>query len=280
MAFDTATQTIYVSSTYKKKIVSISKDGTVKDFIKEGQDEIKSVIGMAVDKNRNSLWAVSSEASQVLPLKEPGPGQWRSSVYQYDLANGKFIKKYLLNKDSVFLNDIAVAADGTVYATESVKNAVYRIAPGDDNLRLFVELGPFNFINGICFTDKPGYLFVSSTEGIISIDLFAKSFTLVPSVPGIDHRDIDGLSFTGGYFIGHQSTKVSRFYLSAGRDSIRHSDTLNSGKEFDGSTTGEIGNGHYYFIVNSQIQSGVDYKKQTIKPLDSLANIIIRRIKL
>lgn len=280
LAFDTATATIYVSSTYKKKIISISQKGIVKDFIGEGQDDIKSVVGMAVDRSRNSLWAVSSEANQVLPLKNPGPGQWRSSVYQYDLASRKLIKKYLLNKDSVFLNDITVTADGTVYATESVKNAVYRITPGDDSLRLFVELRPFNFINGICFTDKPGFLFVSSAEGIVSINLSSKNFLLFPSAPGIDYRDIDGLSFTNGYFIGHQSTRVSRFYITASRDSISHSDTLNSGKEFDGSTTGEIGNGHYYFIVNSQIQSGVDYKKQSIKPLDSLSNIIIRKIKL
>ncbi len=280
LAFDTATQTIYVSSTYKKKIISISQEGNVKDFISEAQDDIKSVVGMEVDGKRNCLWAVSSEANEVLPLKNPSEAQWRSSVYQFNLSNGKLIQKYQLQKDSAFLNDITVGDDGTVFVTESVGNAVYCIEPGSDSLRLFIELNPFHFINGICFTDKPGYLFVSSTEGIISIDLFAKSFSLVPSVPGIDHRDIDGLSFTGGYFIGHQSTKVSRFYLSADRDSIRHSDTLNSGKEFDGSTTGEIGNGYYYFIVNSQIQSGVDYEKQTIKPLDSLANIIIRKIKL
>jgi hypothetical protein len=88
------------------------------------------------------------------------------------------------------------------------------------------------------------------------------------------------LAFTGNYFIAHQSSIISRVNLSPGRDSIIKADTLNGGKEFDGSTTGEVSGDHYYFIVNSQIQSGVDYKNRRIKPLDSLADIIIRKIKL
>jgi len=280
VAYDTATQTIYISSTYKRKIVSISPDGTIRDFIRSGQDDIKSVIGMEVDHPRKSLWVISSEAKSVLPLLEPGTRQWWSSVYQFNLADGKLIKKYLLGMDSVFLNDLTVARDGTVYATESVQNGIYRIIPGEDSLRLLVRPDPYTFINGICRSDKNGYLFVSSTEGIIAVDLATKACTLLPVSPGVNTGEIDGLSFTGGYFIGHQSGKVCRFYLSKSGDRITGMDTLNSGKEFDSSTTGETGNGYYYFIVNSQIQSGVDYRNQAIKPPDSLEQIIIRRLKL
>ncbi len=282
VAFDPATETIYVSSTYKRKIVSINKDGTVSDFIKEGQNNIKSVIGMEVESRTNSLWVISSEANDVLPLKDPGTDQWRSSVYQFNLADGKLRKMYPLNKDSVFLNDITVGADGTVYATESVQNAIYKIAPGEDSLQLLLQLKPYTFINGICLTPKSGWLFTSSTEGIIAVDLDSKKYSLLASSPGADHRDIDGLSFgiTGRYFIGHQSTKICRFRINGTMDSIITTETLDTGKEFDGSTTGKIGKGHYYFIVNSQIQSGVDYGQKQIKPPDSLENIIIRKIKL
>lgn len=280
IAFDTATETIYVSSTYKRKIICIDKNGKVSDFISEGQEDIKSVIGMEVDSRTNSLWVVSSEAKEVLPLKQPGTRQWWSSVYQFNLASGKLIKKYFLKKDSIFLNDITVGKEGTVYVTESVQNAVYKISPGEDSLQLFVKLKPYSFINGICFAGKPGWLFTSSTEGIISINLATKEYSLIAAAANVNPGDIDGLSFADNYFIGHQSTKVCRFYLTTPGDSINRSDTLSYGKEFDGSTTGEIGNGSYYFIVNSQIQSGIDYKKQEIKPTDSLENIIIRKQKL
>jgi hypothetical protein len=278
VAFDKNSGTIYISSTYKKKIVSIDKDGNIKDFITEGQDDIKSVIGMEVDNRTGSLWAVSSEANDVLPLKDPGPAQWRSSVYQFSLDGGKLIKKYVLDKDSVFLNDLAVADDGSVYVTESVKAVVYRIAAGSDSLVPFIQAKDYGFINGICFGNKPGHLSVATMKGIIDIDLATKNFSLIPSATGIDHSDIDGLAFTHGYFIGHQSTKVCRFYVS--QDSITGVDILDGGEGFDSSTTGEIGKGYYYFIVNSQVQSGFDLEKKIIKPMDSLENSIIRKIKL
>ncbi len=280
VAFDPATGKIYISSTYKRKVISISPEGEVADFIREGQDNIRSVIGMEVDKKRNCLWAISSEAKEVLPLKEPGDRQWWSSVYQYDLQNNKLMKQYPLNRDSVFLNDITVADDGTVYATETRNAAIYQIKPGDDTLSLFLRLPSYSFVNGICFADDPQQLFVTCEEGIVSIDLPAKRYSLLPVKDSNKALSIDGLSFTSGYFMGHQSSKVCRFYLSPGKDSIIKVDTLSTGNEFDSSTTGEKGEGHYYFIVNSQIRSGIDYEKQEIKPLDSLENIIIRKIKL
>ena len=281
VAFDVATQTIYVSSTYKRKIISIDKDGKVSDFINESQDDIKSVIGMEVDEKTNSLWAVSCEALDVLPLINPGQRQWWSSVYQFNLKDGKLVKRYDLNKDSVFLNDLTVANDGTVYITESIQRGVYIIKPGADSLELFLEIRPpYQFINGICFTDKPGSLFVASTEGIIKIDLSTKQYSLLSETSALKALDIDGLSFKDNYFIAHQSNAVTRFYLSPARDSIIKADTLNSGKEFNASTTGEVSSSHYYFIVNSQIQSGIDYANKRLKPIDSLTNIIIRKIKL
>jgi sugar lactone lactonase YvrE len=278
VAFDTATQTIYVSSTYKRKIIAIDPSGNVKDFISEAQDDIKSVIGMEVDNRTNSLWAVSSEALDVLPLIDPGPMQWRSSVYQFNLADGRLKNKFILERDSVFLNDITVGPDGTVYITESVQNGLYRIGPGEDSMRLFMDMKPYHFINGICFADNR--LFVCSTEGILAVDIPGKQYRLLNSAARVDHGDIDGLSFNGKYFIGHQSTKIMRFEPNAAMDSIVRSDTLNSGKDFDASTTGEIGNNYYYFIVNSQIQSGIDFSKKQVKPLDSLDPIIIRKLRL
>jgi hypothetical protein len=145
---------------------------------------------------------------------------------------------------------------------------------------LFLEIKEHQFINGITFTDKPGILFVASVDGIIRIDLSTKQYLLLPETSLLKSKDIDGLSFWGNYFIAHQSSAVVRFYLSPDRSSIVKADTLNAGKEFNSSTTGEVSGGNYYFIVNSQIQSGVDYTNKKIRPIDSLSNIIIRKIKL
>ena len=280
VAFDATTQTIYISSTYKQKIVAIDKNGKPTDFVKEAQDDIKSVIGMEVDEKRNCLWAVSCDAADVLPLKHGGKNNWTSSIYQFDLKDGKLIKQYLLNKDSVFLNDLTVADDGTVYITESVQKGVYVLKPGSDSLQLLLTIKEPAFINGICFADKPGILFVASTDGIHKIDLATEQYSLLPETSSIKAVDIDGLSFWDNYFIGHQSDAITQFYLSPARDSIIRASTLSTGKEFDASTTGEVSGGNYYFIVNSQIQTGIDFTNKKVKPLDSLSHIIIRKVKL
>jgi hypothetical protein len=198
-------------------------------------------------------------------------------VYRFSLQDGQLIRKYPLGKDSVFLNDITVGPDGTVYVTESVQNSIYQILPGSDSLELFASLSPYHFINGICFSSLHDRLFVSSTEGILSVGLADRKPVLLSSPAGADQRDIDGLSFVNNYFIGHQGNKVCRFYTNVECDRVLRADTLDTGKEFDGSTTGETGNGFYYFIVNSQIQSGIDYGQKRIKHADSLEYTLIRR---
>ena len=82
----------------------------------------------------------------------------------------------------------------------------------------------------------------------------------------MDAKDIDGLAMYNHVLIGHQSTKVSKFHLNATGDAITKVEVLDSGPEFDSSTTGELDDdGNYYFIVNSQIRSGIDTVKKTIK---------------
>lgn len=280
LTVDDSTGTIYVSSTYKRKIIAIDNKGKVRDFIPEASGDIKSVIGMEADSKRGLLWAISSEAAEVLPLKSPGNLQWRSSVYCFNLRDGKLLKQYPLNRDSVFLNDLVLSSDGRVFATETRNNGIYMIPYGGDSLELWLRPGPYTFLNGICFSKAPRYMYISCAEGILSVDMTTRYVKLLPAAPGVNAKDIDGLSYYNGSLIGHQSIKVSRFYLTPVQDSITHALVINSGKEFDGSTTGEPFGDQYYFIVNSQIRSGVDFEKRKVKQADSLEPVIIRKINL
>jgi sugar lactone lactonase YvrE len=280
LAFDTVSRSIFVSSTHKRKIVRIDSTGRVSDFIKEKQDGIWSTIGMEVDAGRRHLWVISSQAKEVLPLPDPDSIQWRSAIYQYNLETGALIDSCLLAMKNVFLNDLTVAENGDVYITESIQGNIYRLKTGRDSLELFLSLKPYTFPNGINFSDQPGHLFVSTAEGVLKINIVSRRYELIKKSDSVNAKDIDGLTYYNGSLIGHQSTRVVRFMLNDKQDSITHSILLNSGPEFDSSTTGEIGNGNYYFIVNSQVRSGIDFKNQVIKPMDSLENIIIRKISL
>lgn len=280
LTVDDSTGTIYISSTYKRKILAMDPEGNVRDFVPAASDDLKSVIGMEVDSKRRLLWAISSEAAAVLPLQQPGQRQWWSSIYCYDLRSGRLLKQYPLQRDSVFLNDLATTADGRVFATETRNNGIYMIPYAGDSIELWLRPVPYTFLNGICFGKHPYSMYVSCTEGILSVDMATRHVKLLPAAPGVDAKEIDGLSFYHGSLVGHQGTRVSRFYLTPGGDSITHAAVISTGPAFDGSTTGEPAGDQYYFILNSQIRSGVDFEKGTVKPADSLEPVIIRKINL
>lgn len=280
-AFDARTETIYIGSTFKRKIVQINNDGKVEDFIPEKYEDIASVVGIEVDEDRGVLWANTAHANEVMPLTDPDPDKdWMTSIYSFDLKTKKRINKYHLPVEKAFLNDLTVTVHGDVFATESVNGHIYRIRSATDSLELFLNPVGYDFLNGITYSDEYNSLYVSSVQGVLKIDLQNKAYTLLKTMDGIDAAGIDGLSFYENKLIGHQSSKVSVFYLNENGNEIVKYEVLDTGDEFDSSTTGEVGNGYYYFIVNSQIRTGIDRVHHTIKPADSLKDIIIRRIKL
>ena len=109
-AFDNTTQTAYVSSTYKQKIVALHPDGTYADFKSEKEDGLWSTVGMEVDEINQKLWVISSNAHEVLPMKYPDPKtEWSSKIFEYDLATGQLVKTYEPKiSGRFFFNDLCI----------------------------------------------------------------------------------------------------------------------------------------------------------------------------
>lgn len=281
VAFDNRTGTIYVGSTFKRKIVQITQDGKITDFIPEKYNDITSIVGMEVDEKRGILWANIAHANEVMPLKDPHPtADWITGICSFNIESRKLIRRYDLQAEQAFLNDLTVLPTGDVVITESVNNKIYRINSKTESLELFLEPQGFTFLNGITYSDKFNALYVSSVQGILHIDIASGNYYLMKTADSVDAGGIDGLAIYENKLIGHQSSKVSAFYLNDTGTEVIKAEILDSGKEFDSSTTGEMGGSDYYFIVNSQVRSGIDKEKRTIKPADSLKEIIIRKITL
>ena len=216
-----------------------------------------------------------------MPLINPMPIKgWKTTVSAFDISKRKLIKEYHSNETNAAFNDLTVTANGYVYTTESANNKIYLINREADNLEMFLELKNYNFPNGITFSKKINSLFVSTREGVLKINIESKNYVLLKESDSVNAKKIDGLALFNNYLIGHQASKVSKFYLNEGFTEIVNMEVLDSGEEFDSSTTGEISNGFYYYIVNSQLYSGIDFDNKTIKPLDSLKQIIVRKLQL
>jgi sugar lactone lactonase YvrE len=280
-AFDTRTATIYIGSTYKRKIIQITSDGMISDFVPSMMDGMWSAVGMEVDEARNLLWVATAHANEVMPLIEPdSSNDWMTNVSAFNITTSKRVKTYPLQAEQAFLNDLTVLPNGIVFITETAGNKIYRISPETDSLELFLAPEGYRFLNGITWSETFQALYVSSRQGIIKIDPNSRNYDLVESGGEIDSRGIDGLSVYQDDLIGHQSSRVSKFLLDGTGSAITDIVVLDSGDEFDSSTTGEVGSGYYYFIVNSQIRSGIDTITGSIKPPGQLNEVIIRKLKL
>jgi hypothetical protein len=109
----------YVSSVYKRKILSVSKSGQVKVFASEA-DGLWSVMGMKVDQARRILWVCTTAHPQMTNFATEDKG--KTALFKYDLNSGKLLAKYQPSDRSKphWLGDLAIDSNGDVFATDSV----------------------------------------------------------------------------------------------------------------------------------------------------------------
>lgn len=269
------TEEFYVGSIYRQKIVALDKNGNEYTLVPQEVFGNLSPIGILYDSIRNILWMNVALAPIV---NQSQLNTWQTGLIRYDLSNDNYaIYLYEGTKQS-FFNDLTSLPDGRIIMTESANNRLYLFNPITEKISLFCQLENYTFPNGIQFHNPSKSLYVAVDQGILKIDIDTKQRTLLPTSDHITPTVIDGLSIYNNYFIGHQSKKICRFYVNDEWTEIIDQDILDTGPEFDSSTTGDIGNGEYYYIVNSQLKSA--FNGRAIKPLDSLEHVIIRRRKL
>jgi sugar lactone lactonase YvrE len=258
IAYDPKTQTFYVGSTFKRKIVAIERGGRVRDFTKEGQDGAFGFVGMRVDPARHALWAVTSSAGDTMPARGlDNACLGCATVMRYDLNTGKLLKKYELgNKPAAhFLNDLAVTAAGDVFITDTGTGDLYRITRAKDALEKWVTLGPALYPNGIDATPDGRTLFVATEAGLRRIDVLTAAVTSISRSLG----SIDGLYFHENSLIAIQpfqdGRKVARLQLSPAGDSVAKIETLEvHHPTFQQPTTGTVVGQDFYYIANAQLQ--------------------------
>lgn len=293
IAFDSNTSTIYLSSAYKRKILSIDKNGIIKDFKSEAEDGLWSTWGMEVDEMRNHLWVISSSTSQGMLVKKSIPQEQygKSKIYKYDLTTGNLLKIYTYDAagQEHFFNDLTISKSGDVYITESLTSKIYKISDEKDEIELLYQADPmFSFLNGLALNNDESKLFVASSEGISILNLETLNWQLLQHPKNVSLEGIDGLTYYNGSLIAQQSgypvNSVMLYFLDESDYKITGSKILESNNPFfDSATTGEISGEYYYYIANSQVRSAFKWKNtgpDKIKSLEQLNELVLLKVKL
>lgn len=101
-------------------------------------------LGVFADDNTNTLWAC------VLPERMAGGPQTAPSILRaFDLLTGAIKASYPLPTSGAICNDIAIAGDGTVYATDTENMEILRLRTGASALEVWSGNGAFGDRGGI-----------------------------------------------------------------------------------------------------------------------------------
>jgi hypothetical protein len=283
IAYDSSSETFYVSSVRQRKIVSINKAGAVKDFATE-QDGLGSVLGMKVDARRRHLWVTSATIPQMINYREEENG--RTAVFKFDLVTGKLLKKYSLSipSEKHLLGDLVINSRGDVFTTDSLSPALYMIDHRKDELELFIKGEPLVSAQGLDFSEDERQLFVADyARGIFVIDLATKKhFNLAPA-PGSTLLGIDGLYFYRRSLVATQNgtnpNRIIRLHLKKDLREVERLEVLEANNPlFDEPTLGVLVRDSFYYIANSQWGTVDDHGQ--LAPPEKLREPIILKVKL
>ena len=281
VAYDPQTQIFYLSSVYKRKILSINKAGEVHEFSTTA-DGLWSVMGMKVDRERRFLWVTTTAHPQMSDFKVEDRG--KSAVLKYDLQSGRLVGRFQPPDTSKphWLGDLVISANGDVYASDSINPAIYVIRHASNKMEAFIEDGPFVSPQGLDFAADQKHLFLADySKGLFVIDVATKEAKAVAA--DFTLLGIDGLYWYNGSLVAVQNgvnpQRLVRYFLAKTLDRVDHFEVLEANNPiFDEITLGVLVEKDFYFIANSQW--GAIDKDGKLAPDDKLTAPTILRLRL
>jgi len=127
-------------------------------FIKpDAGNGLRSTYGVLADDANNRLWVCS-----VAPFGARGP-QPPTELVAFELKSGKLAGRWPFPGASGTCNDIAIATDGTAYATDTPGGRIVKLAKGGSALEVVVTDDRLKGIDGLAF-EAGGALIINNVQ--------------------------------------------------------------------------------------------------------------------
>jgi len=189
--------TVYIGS--MKGILFRAKPGSGKAtaWIKPtAGNGILTLLGVLVDAPTHTLWLCSDPGA----LRSP-PVTGIASLMSFDLRTGRQTGHYPFPAPASICNDISVAPNGDVYASDTPNGRILRLAKGAKSLTVFAEDARLKGIDGLVFGGN-GVLYLNNVtrNQLLIIDIHADgtSGAITPLVLSQPVAGPDGFRFIGG----------------------------------------------------------------------------------
>ena len=197
IAYDASSQSFFMGSIAQRKILRIGVANAVSEFAGSAAG-LDSILGIAVDSPRRTLYAVSTSA-----LTVEGEAHRRNAVVAFNVDTGRLLRKIEV-PGARQLNDVAVARGGRVFASDSGSGAIYEI-PKEGEAREVVPASVLRGSNGLAASPDARRLYVAHSTGIAVVDLDTGAVRRMAIPERETVAAIDGLYEWQGQLIGVQN---------------------------------------------------------------------------
>jgi hypothetical protein len=181
------------------------------------------------------------------------------------------------------LGDVAVAANGDVFFTDSNEPVLYRLRAGADTLERFThEL--FRSLQGIAPAPDGKFAYVADwSHGLLRIDLNNGTVVRLDDAPNSSSLGCDGIVLRGNAIIAVQNgsvpNRVMRYTLDATGTRIVRAEVLDrAAGALDAPTIGAIFGDEFVFVANSQWEKYDDDGARL--PGTALTRPVLRAIRI
>jgi len=269
----------YLSSVHKRKVIRINNNNRVEDFTMEGQDGATSILGLKIDSHKKYLWICSSPMPEMINFDSTS----RSTVLKYDLKTKRLLKKFVMEKESVF-GDLILNKKGEALISDSRNNIIYKANESNGNLEVYFSSPEFWNIQGITFSEDEKLLFISDyIKGIYQLNTETKELTKLEKEPSVSLKSVDGLIWYKNSLIAFQNgitpMRATRYFLNKSLTMITHYEIIDRDHPaFNEPTNGCVAGQILYYVANSQ-WGGYDEHHHP-KPAEQLQDIVILKYSL
>ncbi len=254
IAHDPVSGTVFLSSVRERRILRRGRAGEPTEFVSSGELGLRAALGLAVDRERRLLWIVSSGLPQAVGL--PADQLQRSSLLALHIDRGT-IEKRIEAPAGALWNDLELAPDGAVYASDPAGRAIHKVGK-DGSVTTLVHDQGLRSPGGLALSADGTLLYVADwTVGLAAVELRSGRLRWLDSPADTTTVGIDGLRRRGETLIAIQNgvhpPRIQRFVLGPGGRSILRAETLERGRpDWDEPTLGAILGDEFWYVANSQ----------------------------
>ena len=152
---------VYFGSTAKGTIYRAAPGASQAEaWIQASTAGLTNVLGVLADDKSNTLWVCQNSTGG----RGGAPTVGQTALRSFDLKTGAAKVTYPFPSNGGVCNDMAIAGDGTVYATESFANRIHRLRPGATALDVWITDQRFAGIDGIAIL-ADGAVYVNTFFG-------------------------------------------------------------------------------------------------------------------